>query len=31
METEAQQESLWQAAAGWFWVVLAILAGTSDD
>lgn len=30
METE-QQESLWQAAAGWFWVVLAIIAGTFDD
>ncbi len=31
METEAQQESLWEIATGWFWVIAAILAGLADD
>ena len=28
---EEGQESLWERACSWFWVVVAILAGNDDD
>lgn len=28
---EAQRETVWEALMGWFWIIVAILAGGDDD
>lgn len=31
MGQPAPQESMWESACAWFWVIVAIMAGTADD